>query len=450
MIACLTLAGFVSCEPQDSDDHSLGNTLASESDISFTITPTADNPNEVTFTNTSTYKGGVFLWVFSDGSTSSDISVTKFYKKAGNYSAALQIYTNAGSVEKSQSFTIAEDYVEPTPEHTWVAVDSEDNLGKGFNSKGEMNFWWADGSWSQTADPGFSYADGVYTITTVENGGSEWMAQNSIQNVATDIKKGEPYDIHATINASKPIGRFTLKVCDQGDDDNTLIYRGDLSLEQGENSVDLIGVVSGGEFTNAKFFVDLGGVEAGVKVEISNIIIQVSSAPSPDDDPTQIDWAAADSERNLAAAFNTKGEMSFWWADSSWSQTADPGFSYANGVYAITTVENGGSEWMAQSSIHAPLDIQEGETYDISFKIVASKALSRYTFKLCEETNDDNTLLYINNLELEAGENIVQLPNKKKTNGSFSDAKLFFDLGGAPAGIDLQISDIVVQKHKLK
>lgn len=105
---------------------------------------------------------------------------------------------------------------------------------------------------------------------------------------------------------------------------------------------------------------------------------------------------------------------------------------------------------MAQSSIHAPLDIQEGETYDISFKIVASKALSRYTFKLCEETDDDNTLLYINNLELEAGENIVQLPNKKKTNGSFSEAKMFFEVGGAPAGIDLQISDIVVQKHKLK
>ena len=60
---------------------------------------------------------------------------------------------------------------------------------------------------------------------------------------------------------------------------------------------------------------------------------------------------------------------------------------------------------------------------------------------------------------MEQGENIVQFANlvaaysgnKDKANpGAFSKAKFFIDLGGCPAGFEVKVSDIIVQKHKLK
>lgn len=338
------------------------------------------------------------------------------------------------------------------PAKEWVAVDSPNNLGAGFNTVGSMEFWWADGGWSQLGNPQFSYANGVYTIVATENGGAEWQAQNSIHHVTTNIVKGGYYDIRFKINASEAVDRFTFKVCDEGNDDNTLIYKGDLSLEAGDNVIELTDIKSDGEFTEAKLFIDLGGIKPGTTINLSEIIIQEGTEPAFDEgDPKNIAWASADSADNLGAAFNTVGSMNFWWADGGWNQLGNPEFSYADGVYTIIATENGGAEWQAQCSIqNVDINIEEGQTYDISVKISTSADLERFTVKLCEQTNDDNTLLYDGKLSIEKGENIMQFANIKKESGSFTTAKFFVDLGGIPVGTEVKISDIIVQKHKLK
>ena len=338
------------------------------------------------------------------------------------------------------------------PAKEWVAVDSPNNLGAGFNTVGLMEFWWADGGWSQLGNPQFSYANGVYTIVATENGGAEWQAQNSIHHVTTNIVKGGYYDIRFKINASEAVDRFTFKVCDEGNDDNTLIYKGDLSLEAGDNVIELTDIKSDGEFTEAKLFIDLGGIKPGTTINLSEIIIQEGTEPAFDEgDPKNIAWASTDSADNLGAAFNTVGSMNFWWADGGWNQLGNPEFSYADGVYTIIATENGGAEWQAQCSIqNVDINIEEGQTYDISVKISTSADLERFTVKLCEQTNDDNTLLYNGKLSVEKGENIVQFANIKKESGSFTTAKFFVDLGGIPVGTEVKISDIIVQKHKLK
>ena len=338
------------------------------------------------------------------------------------------------------------------PAKEWVAVDSPNNLGAGFNTVGSMEFWWADGGWSQLGNPQFSYANGVYTIVATENGGAEWQAQNSIHHVTTNIVKGGYYDIRFKINASEAVDRFTFKVCDEGNDDNTLIYKGDLSLEAGDNVIELTDIKSDGEFTEAKLFIDLGGIKPGTTINLSEIIIQEGTEPAFDEgDPKNIAWASTDSADNLGAAFNTVGSMNFCWADGGWNQLGNPEFSYADGVYTIIATENGGAEWQAQCSIqNVDINIEEGQTYDISVKISTSADLERFTVKLCEQTNDDNTLLYNGKLSVEKGENIVQFANIKKESGSFTTAKFFVDLGGIPVGTEVKISDIIVQKHKLK
>ncbi len=339
-----------------------------------------------------------------------------------------------------------------TPSINWVAVDSPDNLGAGFNTVGTMEFWWADAGWGQIGNPEFSYADGVYTITATENGGAEWQAQNSIHHAQTNIVKDEYYNIRFKINASAEVGRFTFKICDEGNDDNTLIYKNDLELAAGDNVIELKDIKSGGSFTEAKLFIDLGGITPGTTLKLSDIIVQKGEEPTIDEsDPKLIDWAGTNSDANLGAAFNTAGVMNFWWADAGWGQIGNPEFSYADGVYTIVATENGGAEWQAQCSIqNVAVNIEEGQTYDLSVKITTSAELERFTVKLCAQDDDDNTLLYNGKVSADKGENLVQFANIKKEKGSFSTGKFFVDLGGVPVGTEVKISDIIVQKHKLK
>jgi hypothetical protein len=78
------------------------------------------------------------------------------------------------------------------------------------------------------------------------------------------------------------LGRATVKVNKDPDvtnDPNTLCYKGDFVLEDGENVLQFIGVVANnnGEeiaFDQGKFILDFGGCPAGFEAKVSNIIIQ--------------------------------------------------------------------------------------------------------------------------------------------------------------------------------
>ena len=172
--------------------------------------------------------------------------------------------------------------VEPTPTVEWVDVNSPDNLGAGFNTAGTLSFWWADAGWSQIEDPQFSFANGVYTIKANDATFFEWQAQCAINGVPLHIEKGQAYDVSVTINTNMELGRCTVKVNKDPDvtnDPNTLCYKGDFALEDGENVLTFIGVVAknGGEeieFDQGKFIFDFGGCPEGFEAKISKIIIQ--------------------------------------------------------------------------------------------------------------------------------------------------------------------------------
>ena len=168
------------------------------------------------------------------------------------------------------------------PSVEWVDVNSPDNLGAGFNTAGAMSFWWADAGWQQIADPTFSFADGVYTIHADNGTVSEWQAQCSINGVPLVIEQGQAYDVRVTITTNMELGRATVKVNKDPDitnDPNTLCYRGDFVLEDGENIIQFVGVVAKNgadeiSFDQGKMIFDFGGCPAGFEAKISNIIIQ--------------------------------------------------------------------------------------------------------------------------------------------------------------------------------
>lgn len=174
--------------------------------------------------------------------------------------------------------------------------------------------------------------------------------------------------------------------------------------------------------------------------------------------PDDVNWCAVDAAENLGAGFNTKGTMSFWWANAGWAQIGDPGFSFADGVYTIDVTENGGGEWQAQCTINGvPLNIEEEAYYDISCKLTASESIDRVTIKVNKDPDvdgDPNTLFYNGGISLKKGENTVRFAKIMAMNGStpiaFDQAKFIVDLGGAPVGAQVSLSDIIIQKHNPK
>lgn len=191
------------------------------------------------------------------------------------------------------------------------------------------------------------------------------------------------------------------------------------------------------------------------------IIFVNGDDPVIDFDVNKVNWCSVDSPLNLGKAFNDTGSMAFYFADAGWTQIQDPDFSYANGVYTITTKDATAQEWQGQCTIgKTPLTVEAGEYYDISCKVVASQAVSRVTIKINKdpetESSDVSTLFYKNNFALKAGENTLRFAKFTPTNTntkepiSFDSAKFVLDIGGCPAGVKLELSDIIIQKHNPK
>ena len=330
---------------------------------------------------------------------------------------------------------------------TWVAVDSPDNLGAGFNKVGEMQFWWADAGWNQIGNPQFSFANGVYTIISNDATAAEWQAQNSIHNVAMNIEPGQLYDIRATITASSDLGRYTFKICDENDDDNTLIYNGSLTLEAGDNIVEFVGVkcTKGGAdsgFSTAKLFIDLGGCPAGFELNLSNIIVQKHNE-NGGGGGLDWDWKA---DNNLwKAVYDSKLAPVFWYAPG-WAQTADPDFSQDGDVYTVTLPQATTDQWMAQMHFDTNISAKQGDKYNFYCVLESDNDHPGVTVKLTQN-GDDNNFFFAPRVALTANEPyIFKQEGVTLPNADAPQLNLFFDFGGNAAGNTISISKIYLVK----
>ena len=332
-------------------------------------------------------------------------------------------------------------------------ANSEFNMWK--SAQYNMFFWYAPG-WNQIADPDFQASGNDYTVTLSEATTDQWQAQMAFKTTNISTSQDKHYDFSCILNSTKDLNGCTVKLVMDGDD-NVYYFTDRIDLKAGEDYIFWKSDMPGIDMERVNLFFDFGGNQAGTAINIRNIVLKDHANDDGTILPNQeegssVNWVDVNSPDNLGAGFNTRGEMQFWWADAGWSQIGDPQFSYSNGVYTITANSATVSEWQAQNSIHdVAMTIESGQLYDIRAKLVASDNLSRYTFKICDEGDDDNTLTYNGSLALEAGENILEIVGVKCAKGGedsgFSTAKLFIDLGGCPAGFELQLSDIIVQKH---
>ena len=342
------------------------------------------------------------------------------------------------------------------PSVNWVAVDSPENIGAGFNKAGSMSFWWADAGWNQIGDPEFSYSNGVYTIKAKSATANEWQAQCAINGVPLQIEEGQAYDVRVKIVANQDLGRMTVKVNKDPDvtnDPNTLCYKGDFKLEEGENYLEMIGVVAKNgadliSFDQGKFILDFGGCPEGFEAKVSDIIIQKHKAEvaMSYDDANNL-WKAVDN----GTAF--KGTAT-WFADGGWSQLAtQPEIKHDGKTWSLTVPEGtGGSQWQGQVKIFTTLSAAQNDPYNFQCTLVADNDIAGATIKFTQsdvsdsEKHDDN-FYFDGRHDLQADEPFVyKAMGVTLPKGDAHEFTMVFDFGGAPAGTHITISDIIFEK----
>lgn len=98
---------FVACEPQELNDYDLGTAPQSE-ELSFSVSPKADQPNVITFTNTSD-RPGVATWDFGNGAKGKGQTATSEYPFADSYDVTMTLVTDGGFATVTKTIEVAED-----------------------------------------------------------------------------------------------------------------------------------------------------------------------------------------------------------------------------------------------------------------------------------------------------------------------------------------------------
>ena len=352
----------------------------------------------------------------------------------------------------------------------FIFTSEEEEKGfTGFDPNSDFNMWknvdysmfyyYAPG-WAQIADPGFEANGNDYTITLPEATTDQWQAQVAFKTTNISTTASKNYDFSCILNSDKDLNGVTVKLVMNGDD-NVFYFADRIDLKAGEDYIFWKSDMPGIDMERVNLFFDFGGCQAGTTINISNIVLKDHAnddgtvLPVIPDEPA-VDWVDVNSADNLGAGFNTAGAMTFWWADAGWQQIADPGFSYANGIYTITANDATASEWQAQCAINGvPLHIEKGQAYDVRVTITTNMELGRATVKVNKDpdvTNDPNTLCYKGDFALEDGENVLEFIGVVAKNGAeeieFDQGKFIVDFGGCPAGFEAKVSNIIIQKHK--
>jgi len=415
----------------------------------------------------------VYDWEDADGNVTKQTYIQLAANTAFPYISSDAQYENPRfRIESLTAKQMVLVYDAPDRGIAWRFVFTSEKEKKGFtgfDAYSEFNMWkdveynmffyYAPG-WAQIADPGFEAKGNDYTVTLPEATTDQWQAQMAFKTTNISTSADHNYDFSCILNSDKDLNGVTVKLVMDGDD-NVFYFADRIDLKAGEDYIFWKSDMPGIDMERVNLFFDFGGCQAGTTVNISNIVLKDHAnddgtvLPVIPDEPA-VEWVDVNSPDNLGAGFNTAGLMTFWWADAGWQQIADPGFSYANGVYTVTANNATVGEWQAQCSITGvPLHIEKGQAYDVRVTVTTNMELGRATVKVNKDpdvTNDPNTLCYKGDFALEDGENVLQFIGVVAKNGNeeieFDQGKFILDFGGCPAGFEAQISNIIIQKHK--
>ena len=450
-----------SCAPLDRDNYKLGDPV-SESQLSFTSSPSAATPNIIVLKNTSSTPG-VALWDLGNGATAKGDEVSVSYPFKGDYTVSMSLYTTGGSATISKVITISEDDyglldtpgfnaltggADATEGKTWVfARYTRGHFGVGdINAAPEVNgpAWWQ-------CDPqgkeGCSLYDNEYTF---------------IQKGTKLIWKNQGY-IYTNENGMNHLGMGGTPNAAVGDFDVPYVPADNLTFSLDEDNMTL--TLSGNAFlgfytgesvyhimrlTEHEMYVWCGSAaEPGnawyfifvPKDELKEPDPEPVTPPEPKPEPEEA-WFRPGAETNL---LRTAFDYEQWFSGADWAGGLEPGISVKNNI-TITVPEGiGGGEWMGQFKIRTHIPASARERFDFSCVLNATNPGTATVKMTAADDPGDDDFFYDGNVAV-AGPTLFESADHM-LNKDTESILLVFDFGRFPAGTVITISDLCLQKH---
>ena len=461
LVLGMAAAWLLACAPLDRDEYKLGDPV-SQSQLSFTASPSASTPNIILLKNTSSVPG-VALWDLGNGTTTKGDEVSVPYPFKGEYTVSMSLYTTGGSATISQVVSIAnDDYglldtpgfnaltggAEATEGKTWVfARYTYGHFGVGdINAAPEVNgpAWW---QCDPNGKEGCSLYDNEYTFIQRgtkliwDNQGYIYTNENGMNHLGI---AGTPnpvvgdYDVPYT-----PADNLTFSL----DEDNmTLTLSGNafIGFYTGVSTYHIMRLTehemylwcgSAAEPGNAWYFLLVP------KDELKEPDPEPVIPPDPKPEPEEA-WFRPTAETNL---LRTAVDYEQWFSGADWGGGLEPGISIKNNI-TITVPEGiGGGEWMGQFKIRTHIPAAARERFDFSVNIQATQPGTATVKMTAADDPGDDEFFYNGNVAVDGStlfEEADHMLNKET-----ESILLVFDFGRFPAGTVITLSDMCLQKH---
>ncbi|MDO5035379.1 MAG: hypothetical protein Q4D93_00265 [Porphyromonas sp.] len=116
-----------------------------------------------------------------------------------------------------------------------------------------------------------------------------------------------------------------------------------------------------------------------------------------------------------------------------------------NKEFNISLHEATADQWQAQVKLLTDLSTNAATSYDFSAQITATETVNGATVKLVKR-GDDGVFFFEERIDLAASETYY-LVKDNMAGIDMAEVSLVFDFGGAPAGTEIQVSEVVLKEH---
>ena len=327
--------------------------------------------------------------------------------------------------------------------------DSEANLWKAADAAHSYSFFYAP-SWSQLPDPEVENNGNEYLLKLPSATFAQWQAQFFIiPDNPVALESSKSYDFSVVLNSTTDIRAVTLKLTENGNDDNFL-FTENVNLSAFEDYIFDLSDLPGIDAAAVKMVFDFGGNPDNTEVTIKRIVLKDHAI----DDGTHKGGASGE---NPGGGLDTSGtdiwdnakvSYTWWYSMADWSGTLTPEIStISNGWKVVIPAGIGGSEWQGQTHFTLDAPASAAKKYDFCVTLNSSAACT-CTVKLAWEGNDkDHAFFYDGNVALSAYEDFQYIQSGVSPDADYDKLALFIDLGRTPAGAEVEIKDIHLYEH---
>lgn len=327
--------------------------------------------------------------------------------------------------------------------------DSEANLWKAADAAHSCTFFYAP-SWSQLPDPEVENNGNEYLLKLPSATFAQWQAQfHIIPDNPVALESSKSYDFSVVLNSTTDIRAVTLKLTENGNDDNFL-FTENVNLTAFEDYIFDLSDLPGIDAAAVKMVFDFGGNPDNTEVTIKRIVLKDHAI----DDGTHKGGASGE---NPGGGLDTSGtdiwdnskvSYTWWYSMADWSGTLTPEIStISNGWKVVIPAGIGGSEWQGQTHFTLDAPASAAKKYDFCVTLNSSAACT-CSVKLAWEGNDkDHAFFYDGNVALSAYEDFQYIQSGVSPDADYDKLALFIDLGRTPAGAEVEIKDIHLYEH---